>query len=175
MAGGSQSLTTFAAGGDAWQAPEGTYTVPPTTEASVTMAYGSNECICSGSGSSDYGSGSDYYGEWPGSGSDYGEYGPGGGSEFFGSGSEFFGSGSDYFSSGSDYYEEYGSSSGSGSGCVCPGSDPCQGSASGNGECMCEEHGYNQNQCLQIGCCSFDNGECWSAVGSGQCSGSGAK
>merc|ERR1712110_801447 len=131
-------------GGDAWKAPEGTYTVPPTTEASVTMAYGSNECVCSGSGSSDY---YNY-----GSGSDYGEYGPGGGSDY-GSGSDYYydiGSGSDYFGSGSDYYSEYGSSSGSGSGCVCPGSDSCQGTAAGNGECMCEEHGYNQNQCFQI-------------------------
>ena len=30
---------------------------------------------------------------------------------------------------------------------------------SGNGECMCEEHGYGENECLQIGCCQFDNGE----------------
>merc|ERR1712181_111833 len=99
-------------------------------------------------------------------GSDYGSWGSG--SDYY---SESYGSGS-----GSDYGNyDYGSISGSGSGCVCPDSDPCQGSAAGNGECMCEEQGYGENECLQIGCCQFDNGECWSAVGSGQCSGTGAK
>merc|ERR1712130_1067734 len=178
MSGGSQSLTTYASGGDAWEAPEGTYTVPPTEAPSVTSAYDDGSgCVCSGSGWFDYGnygSGSDY-----GDGSSYGEYGPGGGSgSDYGEDGPGGGSGSDYGEygpsggSGSDYFSDY---SGSGSGCYCSESDPCQGEAAGNGECMCEEHGYSENQCSQIGCCQFDNGECWSAVGDGQCSGSGGK
>ena len=48
-----------------------------------------------------------------------------------------------------------------------------------NGEEVCENKGYNPTQCAAIGCCQFDpstgeNGECWSAVGAGSCSGGGA-
>jgi hypothetical protein len=43
-----------------------------------------------------------------------------------------------------------------------------------NGEEVCEKKGYNPTECAAIGCCQFDDGECWSAVGRGSCSGGGA-
>ena len=52
-----------------------------------------------------------------------------------------------------------------------------------NGEEMCEMHGYNETECLAIGCCHWnlttDNGAgaCWSSVGRDPCfagSGSGS-
>ena len=30
-------------------------------------------------------------------------------------------------------------------------------SMKGNGECVCENHGYTEVQCLQKGCCKFDH------------------
>ena len=30
-------------------------------------------------------------------------------------------------------------------------------SMKGNGECVCENHGYTEPQCLEKGCCKFDH------------------
>ena len=30
-------------------------------------------------------------------------------------------------------------------------------SMKGNGECVCENHGYTEVQCLEKGCCKFDH------------------
>jgi len=38
-----------------------------------------------------------------------------------------------------------------------------------NGEEACENHGYSKNECNNIGCCNFDDGECWSSVGQDLC------
>ena len=40
-----------------------------------------------------------------------------------------------------------------------------------DGESVCEGHGYDATACEEIGCCCFDkgNGNCWSAVGRGDC------
>jgi len=38
-----------------------------------------------------------------------------------------------------------------------------------NGEKACEGHGYNQKKCEAIGCCHWDNEECWSSVGKKKC------
>ena len=42
-----------------------------------------------------------------------------------------------------------------------------------NGEEACEGQGYNRNKCLQVGCCEFDGGACWSVVGKKTCGASG--
>ena len=45
----------------------------------------------------------------------------------------------------------------------------------GNGEEVCEMHGYSESECLAIGCCQWDPttdngaGACWSAVGRDPC------
>ena len=39
----------------------------------------------------------------------------------------------------------------------------------GDGEAVCEGHGYNKNQCQNIGCCHWDEDQCWSSVGTGPC------
>ena len=39
------------------------------------------------------------------------------------------------------------------------------------GEAMCEGKGYTEDQCSEVGCCQWDDEECWSAVGSGSCDG----
>ena len=39
----------------------------------------------------------------------------------------------------------------------------------GNGEQVCEGYGYNQRECETIGCCQWDDSDCWSAVGQGPC------
>jgi thiol-disulfide isomerase/thioredoxin len=39
----------------------------------------------------------------------------------------------------------------------------------GSGEFVCEGHEFNEEACLKLGCCSFDDGECWSAVGTRPC------
>ena len=41
--------------------------------------------------------------------------------------------------------------------------------ASQNGEEACEERGYGRQQCLDVGCCQFEEGQCWSAVQRGPC------
>ena len=42
-----------------------------------------------------------------------------------------------------------------------------------NGEAACEiEFGapsYSQGECLEVGCCFWDDDQCWSAVGDGEC------
>jgi len=38
-----------------------------------------------------------------------------------------------------------------------------------DGESLCENHGYDKPTCGTIGCCQFDEGQCWSAVGAGIC------
>jgi len=43
-----------------------------------------------------------------------------------------------------------------------------------NGEDICEGHGFNPTQCQAVGCCHWDDGQCWSSVGHGPC-GSGRK
>ena len=39
----------------------------------------------------------------------------------------------------------------------------------GNGEAVCENRGLIMTRCLSIGCCQWDEGRCWSAVGRGPC------
>ena len=48
---------------------------------------------------------------------------------------------------------------------------PDEGSNDGvpNGEDACEGKGLKESQCLAVGCCMWDDGECWSAVGKGEC------
>ena len=41
------------------------------------------------------------------------------------------------------------------------------------GEAACEGHSFTQSQCAAVGCCEWDGGECWSAVGYGDCEASG--
>ena len=38
-----------------------------------------------------------------------------------------------------------------------------------NGEEACEERGYGIQECLSVGCCEWDDGECFSAVEDGPC------
>jgi len=40
-----------------------------------------------------------------------------------------------------------------------------------NGEDACEGRGFNQQQCLAVGCCQWDNDMCWSNVGTKDCAG----
>jgi len=52
----------------------------------------------------------------------------------------------------------------------------CTGSTGENGETACEGQGLNQDQCQAVGCCYWEDGQCWSAVGNEPCdSGSGGK
>merc|ERR1719193_2987756 len=39
----------------------------------------------------------------------------------------------------------------------------------GNGEEACEGHDYNEEECSSIGCCHWNDGQCWSSVGQDQC------
>ena len=39
-----------------------------------------------------------------------------------------------------------------------------------NGEEACEGHGFDQDQCLQVGCCEWDDNSCWSSIGDDECS-----
>lgn len=43
--------------------------------------------------------------------------------------------------------------------------------ASPNGEEACEGHGFSSDECSQVGCCEWDNGQCWSSVGTRVCKG----
>merc|ERR1711934_27152 len=47
-----------------------------------------------------------------------------------------------------------------------PALSPTSGS---NGETACEGQGFNPSQCQAVGCCQWDDGQCWSAVGNGAC------
>jgi hypothetical protein len=38
-----------------------------------------------------------------------------------------------------------------------------------NGEDACEGKGFKEGQCLAVGCCWWNDGECWSAVGKDEC------
>lgn len=38
-----------------------------------------------------------------------------------------------------------------------------------NGEEACENQGYDKNQCNKIGCCLFEDNQCWSSVGANVC------
>lgn len=38
-----------------------------------------------------------------------------------------------------------------------------------NGEKACENKGFDKKECLAVGCCGWDDGECWSAVGTKKC------
>ena len=38
-----------------------------------------------------------------------------------------------------------------------------------DGEAACEGHSFTQSQCAAVGCCDWDQGECWSTVGKGDC------
>jgi len=40
-----------------------------------------------------------------------------------------------------------------------------------SGEKACENMGFDQSACAAVGCCQFDDGQCWSAVGDDLCSG----
>jgi len=42
-----------------------------------------------------------------------------------------------------------------------------------NGEDACENQGFTQAQCSAVGCCQWDVGECYSAVGTSTCGGGG--
>ena len=35
----------------------------------------------------------------------------------------------------------------------------------------CQDHGYDEEKCLSIGCCAFDGDECWSDVEDFECVG----
>lgn len=37
------------------------------------------------------------------------------------------------------------------------------------GEEICEGHNYNQQKCISIGCCKYDDNECFSSVGKNEC------
>ena len=39
-----------------------------------------------------------------------------------------------------------------------------------NGEEICENKGFDPSECAAVGCCHYDDGQCWSAVGTGPCS-----
>ena len=39
-----------------------------------------------------------------------------------------------------------------------------------NGEKACENMGFDQSACDAVGCCNYDDGKCWSAVGADLCS-----
>ena len=39
-----------------------------------------------------------------------------------------------------------------------------------NGEEVCENGGLDPSECAAVGCCQYDNGKCWSAVGAAPCS-----
>ena len=54
-----------------------------------------------------------------------------------------------------------------------PMSPVVQAPGGSNGEQICEGHGYDEATCNSIGCCQYDtgNGNCWSAVGEGPCTG----
>ena len=43
-------------------------------------------------------------------------------------------------------------------------------SAAQNGEEVCENKGFGPSECAAVGCCQYDDGQCWSAVGRGPCS-----
>ena len=38
---------------------------------------------------------------------------------------------------------------------------------SNGGEALCENQGFGESECSAIGCCVYDDGQCWSAVGNG--------
>ena len=38
-----------------------------------------------------------------------------------------------------------------------------------NGEKACENKGLGSSECSAVGCCQYDDGQCWSAVGSDNC------
>ena len=38
-----------------------------------------------------------------------------------------------------------------------------------NGEAVCEGKNFNRGQCRRVGCCYWEEGECWSAVGRNKC------
>ena len=38
-----------------------------------------------------------------------------------------------------------------------------------NGEDACENQEFGYSECMDVGCCHWDDGECWSAVGEGMC------
>jgi hypothetical protein len=40
---------------------------------------------------------------------------------------------------------------------------------SNGGEAACENQGFGESECSAIGCCQYDDGQCWSAVGNGPC------
>jgi len=39
-----------------------------------------------------------------------------------------------------------------------------------NGEEACENKGFNEDECYDVGCCEWDEDQCWSSVGTGECS-----
>ena len=43
------------------------------------------------------------------------------------------------------------------------------GSAGQTGEDVCENKGFDPSECSAVGCCQYDDGQCWSAVGAGLC------
>merc|ERR1711936_634721 len=40
-----------------------------------------------------------------------------------------------------------------------------------NGEEACEGHGFTKEVCKSTGCCEWNDGQCWSAVGQNPCKG----
>merc|ERR1719186_522471 len=56
--------------------------------------------------------------------------------------------------------------------CSAPGPDPpFPGAGGSNGEQVCEGHNFGKERCESIGCCHYDDGQCWSSVGTGSCVG----
>lgn len=59
-----------------------------------------------------------------------------------------------------------------------PGAAPpteVQSNGDTNGESVCEGHGYDIDECWSKDCCHWDDGECWSSVGSGPCESTGGE
>ena len=48
-------------------------------------------------------------------------------------------------------------------------SDDDNGGGNMNGEAVCEGKNFNRGQCRRVGCCYWEEGECWSAVGRNKC------
>merc|ERR1712013_174861 len=51
----------------------------------------------------------------------------------------------------------------------CNNDQVCVINAGLDGESACEGHGFDSSQCLAVGCCGWDDGKCWSAVGRKTC------
>lgn len=51
--------------------------------------------------------------------------------------------------------------------CICD--DGAGSGGAENGEEACEDHKYGIKECERIGCCHYEDGQCWSSVGKNKC------